>query len=114
VLAKKDPLQSYPWVCIRIRTDLNTLAPEILGEVRRSPARPEKVRPVFGRGDLDMTDIGGVGRETVLSDKLEHTQKAHQVNHHAKHKLNHSIRAVARFCLKDCLLSRCLWWLKWL
>ncbi len=26
----------------------------------------------------------------------------------------HSIRAAARFCLKTCLVSRCLSWLKWL
>jgi hypothetical protein len=35
----------------------------------------------------------------VLSDKLEHPSKAHQVNHHAAQKLNHSMRAALRFCL---------------
>jgi hypothetical protein len=35
----------------------------------------------------------------VLSDKLEHPKKAPQVNHHAAQKLNHSVRAVVRFCL---------------
>jgi hypothetical protein len=44
--------------------------------------------------------------QRVLSDKLEHPSKAHQVNHHAAQKLNHSARAVVHFCLKDSLLPQ--------
>lgn len=39
---------------------------------------------------------------------LSTPQKARQLQHHEAQKLNHSTRAVARFCLKDCLLSKCL------
>jgi hypothetical protein len=38
-------------------------------------------------------------QKMVLSDKLEHPQKAPQVNHHAAQKLGHSVRAALRFCL---------------
>ena len=46
---------------------------------------------------LPMRDLGLL--LAVLSDKLEHPSKAHQVNHHAAQKLNHSMRAALRFCL---------------
>lgn len=42
----------------------------------------------------------------ALSGKLENAQKVRQ--RHSAQKLNHSARAVANFCLNDCLFFKCL------
>jgi len=73
-----------------------------------SAARPPLV-PGFVAAFAALVTLNSFGLfPGCCQTNLSTPQKARQVQHHAAQKLSHSERAVARFCLKDCLLSKCL------